>query len=75
MAVNEDEYLVIERDNRQGDEARFKRVYLVNLKRKDSQGFVSKELVVDLLNLRDPRGLSPSARLERTASPTSPSRR
>lgn len=59
MAVNEDEYLVIERDSRQGDEARFKRVYLVNLKRKDSQGFVSKELVVDLLNLRDPQGLSP----------------
>ncbi|MCX7850817.1 esterase-like activity of phytase family protein [Thermus sp.] len=62
VAVNEEEYLVIERDSRQGDEARFKRVYLVNLKRKDAQGFVSKELLVDLLNLRDPRGLAPFSR-------------
>jgi len=58
--VNENEYLVIERDSRQGAEARFKRIYKIDLTRKDPNGIFAKELVVDLLNIADPRGLAPS---------------
>ena len=58
--VNENEYLVIERDSRQGAEARFKRIYKIDLTRRDPNGIFAKELVVDLLNIADPRGLAPS---------------
>ena len=57
---NENEYLVIERDSRQGAEARFKRIYKIDLTRRDPNGIFAKELVVDLLNIADPRGLAPS---------------
>jgi glycerophosphoryl diester phosphodiesterase len=56
--VNEDEFLVIERDGLSGDAAEFKRIYLVNLNELDENGFVSKELVVDLLNIADPNNLA-----------------
>ncbi|MCS7059353.1 MAG: esterase-like activity of phytase family protein, partial [Meiothermus sp.] len=57
--VNESEFLVIERDNRQGAEARFKRIYRIDLGRRDAEGVFAKELVADLLNIADPQGLSP----------------
>lgn len=61
-AINEREFLVIERDNRQGDPnnpafttpAQFKRIYKINLTQLDREGFVAKELLVDLLNIPDP---------------------
>lgn len=64
-AINSHEFLVIERDNFQGDPndpavanpARFKKVYKIDLDQLDSQGFVQKELVADLLNINDPDGL------------------
>ena len=56
--VNEDEFLVIERDGLSGDAAEFKRIYLINLNEIDENGFVSKELVVDLLNIADPNNLA-----------------
>ncbi|MCS7069744.1 MAG: esterase-like activity of phytase family protein, partial [Meiothermus sp.] len=58
--VNENEYLVIERDGRQGAEARFKRIYKIDLTKRDANGIFTKELVADLLNIADPRGLAPS---------------
>ncbi len=58
--VNENEYLVLERDGRQGEEARIKRIYKVDLTRKDANGILAKELVADLLNIADPLGLAPS---------------
>ncbi|GAO75737.1 esterase-like activity of phytase family protein [Meiothermus ruber] len=58
--INDNEYLVIERDARQGAEARFKRIYKIDLNRRDANGIFAKELVVDLLNIADPRGLAPS---------------
>lgn len=58
--INDNEYLVIERDARQGAEARFKRIYKIYLNRRDANGIFAKELVVDLLNIADPRGLAPS---------------
>jgi hypothetical protein len=61
-AINDHEYIVIERDHKQGDPnnsafkypAQFKRIYKINLKQIDAQGFVDKELLVDLLNISDP---------------------
>lgn len=60
--VNEQELLVLERDNRQGDEARIKRIYKINLARRDANNTFVKELVADLLNIADPLGLAPSSR-------------
>ncbi|WP_246074648.1 esterase-like activity of phytase family protein [Nonomuraea terrae] len=57
IAVDEHRFLVIERDNLQGDEARFKRVYLADLRDRDRDGALDKTLVADLLDLADPRGL------------------
>lgn len=64
-AINDSEFIVIERDNRQGDPnnpsfsdpAQFKRLYKVDLRQLDETGFVKKELLVDLLNIPDPQGL------------------
>jgi hypothetical protein len=64
-AVNNEEFLVIERDNNQGDSrnpafkapAQFKRIYKINLHKVNQAGFVEKELLVDLLNISDPNGI------------------
>jgi hypothetical protein len=46
-------FLVIERDNEQGEEAGFKKVYEVDLDREDSEGYLVKREVLDLLSIRD----------------------
>ena len=64
-AINDNEFLVIERDGKQGDPnnpaftvpAQFKRIYKIDINKLDSQGFVQKELLVDLLNIADPTGI------------------
>jgi uncharacterized repeat protein (TIGR01451 family) len=56
--INQNEYLVIERDNGQGDTAKFKKVYKVDLSKKDQDGYVAKEEVVDLLTIQDPNDLN-----------------
>ncbi|PAX54311.1 glycerophosphodiester phosphodiesterase [Brunnivagina elsteri CCALA 953] len=56
--INANEYLVIERDNNQGDTAKFKKIYKVDFARKDANNFVAKEEVVDLLNIADPNDLN-----------------
>jgi glycerophosphoryl diester phosphodiesterase len=56
--VNDNEYLVIERDANQGDLAKFKKVYKIDLSKKDASGFVAKEEVADLLNIPDPQDLN-----------------
>ncbi|MEW6039333.1 MAG: esterase-like activity of phytase family protein [Pseudomonadota bacterium] len=61
-AINDHEFLVIERDGRQGDPnnpaftdpARFKRIYKIDIGKIDPDGFVEKRLLVDLLNISDP---------------------
>ncbi|PKH41970.1 Uncharacterized conserved protein [Nocardioides alpinus] len=59
IQVNNHEALVIERDNGQGPTAAFKRIYLVDLRDTDRDGWVSKTLVVDLMDVANPGGLSP----------------
>jgi glycerophosphoryl diester phosphodiesterase len=56
--VNANEYLVIERDNGQGDTAKFKKIYKVDFSQKDINGFVAKQEVADLLNVQDPDDLN-----------------
>ena len=56
--INKNEYLVIERDNGQGATAQFKKIFKVDLSKKDAFGNVAKEEVVDLLNIQDPKDLN-----------------
>ncbi|WP_262562784.1 esterase-like activity of phytase family protein [Acaryochloris sp. CCMEE 5410] len=56
--INQNEYLVIERDGNQGDEAAFKQIFKVDLSQVDANGFVYKEELVDLLNIDDPNDLN-----------------
>ena len=54
IMVNRHQGLVIERDNLQGSAAVFKRIYLVDLRDKDRDGYVDKTLLVDLMDVRNP---------------------
>lgn len=56
-AISDTEFLVIERDGGQGATALFKRIYRINTADLGPDGFVSKTLVADLLNISDPNGL------------------
>ncbi|MDZ7963230.1 MAG: esterase-like activity of phytase family protein [Aulosira sp. DedQUE10] len=56
--INDNEYLVIERDNNQGAAAKFKRIYKIDLSKTDSKGYVAKEEIADLLNIQDPNDLN-----------------
>ncbi len=51
--INANEYLVIERDNNQGDAAQFKKIFKIDLSQKDSNGFFAKQEVANLLNIQD----------------------
>jgi glycerophosphoryl diester phosphodiesterase len=56
--INDDEFLVIERDSTEGEAAEFKKIFKINLNELDADGFVAKEEVVDLLNIADPNNLA-----------------
>ncbi len=56
--INDNEYLVIERDGGQGDSAQFKKIFKVDLSKTDANGYVAKEEVVDLLNIQDPNDIN-----------------
>jgi hypothetical protein len=61
-ALDEHRFVLIERDDAQGAEARQKKIYLVDLRRVDAGGYLRKTLVVDLLAIADPDGISLPAR-------------
>ncbi|MBS9386349.1 MAG: esterase-like activity of phytase family protein [Dolichospermum sp. BR01] len=56
--INNNEFLVIERDNNQGTTAAFKKIFKVDFSKIDANGFVSKEEVADLLNIQDAKDLN-----------------
>lgn len=56
--INENEYLVIERDAKQGKEAKFKKIYKIDLTKKDKNQWVEKQEIADLLNIEDPNDLN-----------------
>jgi glycerophosphoryl diester phosphodiesterase len=53
--INANEYLVIERDSGQGADAKFKKIFKIDLSQKDAGGFFAKEEIADLLNIADPQ--------------------
>ncbi|MEV6983278.1 esterase-like activity of phytase family protein [Sphaerisporangium sp. NPDC051017] len=57
ITVDRNRFLVIERDNGQGDAAKFKKVFMVDFRDRDKDGKVDKTQVADLLDLANPRGL------------------
>ncbi|MET7419347.1 esterase-like activity of phytase family protein [Dactylosporangium sp. NPDC005555] len=61
IAVDDDRFLVIERDNGQGATAKFKRIYLADRRDRNRDGKLDKTLVADLMNIADPRHLGGSA--------------
>ncbi len=56
--INDNEFLIIERDGGQGDSANFKKIYKIDISKKDDNGFVEKIEVVDLLTIADPNDLN-----------------
>ncbi|PHK06292.1 glycerophosphodiester phosphodiesterase [Nostoc linckia z13] len=56
--INDNEYLVIERDNGQGTAAQFKKIYKIDLSKTDGDGYVEKQEVANLLNIQDPNDLN-----------------
>ncbi|ERN41995.1 glycerophosphoryl diester phosphodiesterase family [Rubidibacter lacunae KORDI 51-2] len=56
--INDNEFLVIERDGGQGESAQFKKIFKIDLSAVDDEGFVEKEEVVDLLDIDDPNDLN-----------------
>jgi hypothetical protein len=69
-ALNDREYLIIERDGGQGDAsdprftnpARFKKIFRIDLDAADAQGNLIKEEVADLMNIYDPRDVAGNGR-------------
>ncbi|MDO5627880.1 MAG: esterase-like activity of phytase family protein [Mobilicoccus sp.] len=57
IAVNDHQFLVIERDNKQGAEATFKKIYLVDMVGVKRGEYVRKTLVADLMNIADPNNV------------------
>jgi hypothetical protein len=57
-AVNDHQFLVIERDGGQNTTALQKKIYLIDIDVIDADGFVKKTEVVDLLNIADPNDLN-----------------
>ena len=56
--VNENEFLIIERDNGSGADAKLKKIFKIDLSKQDENGVVAKEEVADLLNIADPNKLA-----------------
>jgi hypothetical protein len=65
-ALTDTQFLIIERDSGQGDAsdprftspARFKKIYQIDLKQIDANGFLIKQEVADLMNIYDPRDVA-----------------
>jgi hypothetical protein len=59
-AINDHEFLVIERNNNTATTAGtpFKKIFRIDLNKKDANGFVDKKEVVDLMNIADPDDLN-----------------
>lgn len=61
-AVDEHRLILIERDDFQGAEAQQKKLYMIDLRNVGPDGFIEKRLVLDLLHIADPNGVSLPAR-------------
>ena len=61
-ALDEHRLVLIERDDFQGAQSQQKKIYLIDLRRVDASGFLEKRIVLDLLSIADPNGISLPAR-------------
>jgi hypothetical protein len=57
IAVDANRFLIIERDGNQGDASVVKRIYLADRRDHDGDGVMDKTLIVDLLNIANPKRL------------------
>ncbi len=57
IAVNDHQFLVIERDQAERTAARLKAVFLVDVKDRDHDGYVDKQQLVNLMAVPDPKGV------------------
>ncbi|MBO3744065.1 esterase-like activity of phytase family protein [Actinoplanes flavus] len=58
VAIDRNRFLIIERDGGQGATAVIKRLYLADKRDRNSDGLLDKTLLVDLMNIADPRKLA-----------------
>ena len=58
VAINDSEFLIVEGDGGHGPSAKHKKIFLIDLRQTNAQGYVAKQEVADLLNIRDPRNLA-----------------
>jgi glycerophosphoryl diester phosphodiesterase len=56
--INDRAFLVIERDGGQGADAKFKKIFKIDIGKVGRDGYVAKEEVVDLLKIADPNDLN-----------------
>src|SRR5262245_8762067 len=59
-AINSHQFLIIERDNNQGADAQFKKIFLVDFNETNPVGYLVKHEIVNLLNIADPNNLGGS---------------
>lgn len=57
-AIDDNQFLVIERDNNQGPAAKFKQIFKIDLRSVGADSTVKKELVVNLMSITDKEGLT-----------------
>jgi hypothetical protein len=55
IAIDRNRFLIIERDGGQGATAVIKRLYIADTRDRDSDGLLDKTLLVDLMNVANPR--------------------
>jgi glycerophosphoryl diester phosphodiesterase len=56
--INNNEFLIIERDNNQAGAAQFKKIFKVDFSQQDANGFVAKTEIANLLDIKDPNNLN-----------------
>jgi glycerophosphoryl diester phosphodiesterase len=57
-AINDTEFIVIERDGTEANANGFKRLFKIDISRKDAQGFLAKEEIANLMAIQDPADLN-----------------
>ncbi|MFQ1002787.1 esterase-like activity of phytase family protein [Modestobacter sp. SSW1-42] len=58
VALDENRFLILERDNAQGPASQLKAVYLIDTRDKDRDGYADKRLLVNLMAMPDPQGVA-----------------
>ncbi|MFQ5583092.1 MAG: esterase-like activity of phytase family protein [Calditrichia bacterium] len=57
IALTPEKFMVIERDGKEGPEAEFKKIFLIDFSQVDGEGYLIKQELVDLLKIPDPQNI------------------